>query len=649
MSADVPIVLVNMPMSAVERPSLALGLLKSVLTQAGLRSRTAYANIWFLEYAGLGDYSALETSPPEEALVDWLFAGAAFPDFETDQARFLDRYFQRNPCRHKSEAELRAKFLELRSLIGGFIDWTCGKILKERPAMVGCTSTFTQHVPALALLRRLSELSPGLVTLMGGANCESVMGRTTHARFPWVDYVVSGEADTLIGGLCRDILTHGRDIPPADLPFGVFGPVHRQVGYPTTFTGDLVPRAVVEDIQALPLPDFSDYFAELEQSLYADRIYPGLPMEFSRGCWWQRSSPCTFCGLNGALMTYRQKPAAQAPEEMIEMSARYGTSRIEAVDNILANDFVEKALPRLIALPEKLDIFFEVKANLKRHEVEKLAAGGVRWIQPGIESLDSRVLKLMGKGTTAAQNVQLLKWCRQFGVRVIWSVLWGFPRESDAWYAQMCRLLPLLHHLHPGHAVRLRYQRFSLYHRAADRYGLTLSPAASYHYVYPLSERDLADQVYYFEDSGDNDAGREFGALDANSRPGVQAVIQGMDAWSEEWQGLMAPMLTMRDSGDEIIVEDTRNIAVEREHRVKGLAREILLAADQGMPEAHLVGQLRAANVKQIKRATAGLIARTLIVRLDARLIGLPVWSPCTPMPALSSFPGGSLDRRAGL
>ncbi|MBY2925996.1 RiPP maturation radical SAM C-methyltransferase [Rhizobium leguminosarum] len=648
MSADVPIVLVNMPMSAVERPSLALGLLQSALTRAGLKSRTVYANIWFLEYAGLADYNLLETSPPEEALVDWLFAGAAFPDFKTDHARFLDRYFRRNPCPHKSEAELRANFLKLRSLIGGFIDWTCGKILKERPAMVGCTSTFNQHVPSLALLRRLSELAPGLVTLMGGANCESVMGRTTHARFPWVDYVVSGEADTLIGGLCRDILTHGRDIPAADLPFGVFGPAHRQASYPAAL-GDLVPRAMVENMHALPLPDFSDYFAELQRSLYADRVHPGLPMEFSRGCWWQRSSPCTFCGLNGALMTYRQKPAAQASEEMIEMSKRYGTSRIEAVDNILANDYVEKALPRLVALPEKLAIFFEVKANLKRDEVEKLAAGGVRCIQPGIESLDSRALKLMGKGTTAAQNVQLLKWCRQFGVRVIWSILWGFPRESDAWYAQMGRLLPLLHHLQPGHAVRLRYQRFSLYHRAADQYGLTLSPAASYRYVYPLSERDLADQVYYFEDSEDGDAGRDFRALDAKRRPGVQALIQGMDAWGNAWCGLTPPILSMRDTGDEIIVEDTRNVAAEREQRVKGLAREILLAADQGMPEARLGGQLKGASLMEIEEATADLIARKLIVRLDDRLVGLPLWNPCTPMPALTAFPGGYLDRHVRL
>ncbi|MGZ2464557.1 radical SAM protein [Sinorhizobium medicae] len=179
-------------------------------------------------------------------------------------------------------------------------------------------------------------------------------------------------------------------------------------------------------------------------------------------------------------MTYRQKPAEQAAEEMIEMSARYGSSRIEAVDNILATDCVEKALPRLTALPDKLAIFFEVKANLKRHEVDKLAAGGVRWIQPGIESLDTRPLKLMGKGTTSAQNVQLLKWCRQYGVWVIWSILWGFPGESDAWYAEMAQLLPLLHHLQPPvGVVPLRYHRFSPYHRAAEQHGLKLRPAAA--------------------------------------------------------------------------------------------------------------------------------------------------------------------------
>lgn len=652
MSAEEPIVLVNMPMSAVERPSLALGLLTSVLAQAGLRSRTAYANMWFLEYVGLADHHLLESCLPEEALVDWLFAGVAFPDFEPDHNAFLDQYFQRNLLHAgKGTAERRKNFLALRALMSGFIDWTADKILARRPVMVGCTSTFTQHVPSLALLRRLRERAPGIVTLMGGANCETVMGRTTHKRFPWVDYVVSGEADALVGALCRDILDRGRDIAAADLPFGVFAPAHREAGYPVAPGGDGVPRAVTGDMRSLPLPDFSDYFAELEQSLYAGRIYPGLPMEFSRGCWWGERSHCTFCGLNGGSMGYRQKPAEQAAEEIIEMSARYGSSRIEAVDNILAIDYVEKALPRLAALPEKLAIFFEVKANLKRHEVEKLAAAGVRWIQPGIESLDTRVLKLMGKGTTAAHNVQLLKWCRQHGVRVSWSVLWGFPGESDAWYAEMAPWLPLLHHLQPGRAVRLRYQRYSPYHHAAEKHGLKLRPATPYRFVYPLPEHDLANQVYYFEDCEDNDAGGHIAAKDADRRPGLHAVAKSLDAWLKSWHEATLPMLSMRDSGEEITVEDTRAVAVAREHRINGLERRILLAADDGMPETRVHERLKAMMVSpaEIDAAVADLVARKLIVRLDRRLVGLPLWHPHTLMLAPTAFPGGYFDRRVGL
>lgn len=649
MGDAVPILLVNMPMAAVERPSLSVSLLTSLLARSGLRARVAYANMWFLEYVGLKDYHVLESCLPEEALVDWLFAGVAFPDFKADDAAFLDQYFARNPMHGgRAEAEFRARFLGLRAQMSDYIDWTVDKVLAQRPRIVGCTSTFSQHVPSLALLRRLRERAPDVVTMMGGANCETVMGRTTHKHYPWVDYVVSGEADALVGPLCADLLQRGRDIPAAELPFGVFGPVHRRTQYPVTAAGDRVPRAVNDDMRSLPLPDFSDYFAELETSLYAGRIYPGLPLEFSRGCWWGERSHCTFCGLNGGSMSYRQKPAEQAAEEMVEISTRYGSPRIEAVDNILAIDYVDKALPRLTELPEKLAVFFEVKANLKRREVEKLAAAGIRWIQPGIESLDTRILKLMGKGTTAAHNVQLLKWCRQNGVRVSWSVLWGFPGELDTWYAEMARWIPLLHHLQPGRAVRLRYQRYSPYHQNAGKYGLKLSPSAPYRHVYPLADADLADQVYYFEDSPESDVGGHFSARDAERRPGLHGVARAIDGWLKAWYQPQLPMLSMRDSGGVVLIEDTRAVAFAREQQFAGLARDILLAADENAPEAGLRERLdgNGARSAEIDRIIADLIERKLIVRLDSRLVGLALRHPHTPMPAPTAFPGGYFDRR---
>ena len=82
--------LVNMPMAGITRPSLALGLLKSLLQDQGIGTTVTYPNIWYVEFIGPSQYSTLLGPRTEECLVDWLFAPAAFPDLEADDAAFLD-------------------------------------------------------------------------------------------------------------------------------------------------------------------------------------------------------------------------------------------------------------------------------------------------------------------------------------------------------------------------------------------------------------------------------------------------------------------------------------------------------------------------------------------------------------------------------
>lgn len=637
-AAKADICLVNMPLSGVERPSIALGLLKSILTDAEIPTKVLYPSLWFLEYVGIKSYRALEGIRPEEALVDWLFGAAAFPDFHPDHDRFLTRLAARNPRRGRPPPDTQ-QLLSLRGQMVDFIDWSARKVLALEPRIVGCTSTFQQHVASLALLRRIRELAPEVVTLIGGANCESVMGRTTHAQYPWVDFVVSGEADGFIVPLAEAILDRGRDIPPEHVPFGVFAPVHRTTGYPATNAGDGVPRAVTEDIRTLPLPDYDDYFEELSQSLYSRSIVPGLPMEFSRGCWWGAKSHCTFCGLNGGTMSYRSKPAETVVDDMVRMAERYRVQRIEAVDNILDMGYFEHVMPRLAEEGHDFSIFFEVKSNMKKKQLEALAAAGVRWIQPGIESLDSRILRLMRKGCTAAQNLQLLKWSRQLGVRVSWSLLCGFPGEDDAWYKEMAEWLPLVSHLQPGGAVTLRFDRYSPYFTHPESFGLRLTPSELYRYAYPLAEPDLHNQVYFFEDDGSKDAG----GTSLRVRPGLEAARQAIGAWFSAWTRGPLPMLSMVEEDGALLVEDTRDCAVERHHRIEGLARTILKLADDALPEAQLRGRMAEMGCDEasVERSIDELIARRLAIRLDSRLIGLALWRPHRLLPAPSAFPGG--------
>ena len=158
---------------------------------------------------------------------------------------------------------------------------------------------------------------------------------------------------------------------------------------------------------------------------------------------------CTFCGLNGQTMTFRSKSSRRAMEELTCLSERHPGSRVELTDNILDIGYFKDFLPALAARPEGPRLFYEVKANLKKEQLKMLRAARVMRIQPGIESLSDPVLKLMRKGVTALQNIQLLKWCKELGVQPGWNLIWGFPGEPPDEYVRMARLVPLLTHLRP--------------------------------------------------------------------------------------------------------------------------------------------------------------------------------------------------------
>lgn len=638
-SSSCDVCLVNMPLAGLERPSIALGQLQTLLQKDGVATSSRYANIWFAEYFGLQLVKTLISVPPEDALVDWLFSGAAFPEFSPDHDAYLAMLSRRAPGLAASGLDSQA-LLDLRSRIPGFVDWAAATIVKQKPRIVGCTSTFQQHVASLALLRRLRVLDPDIVTMIGGANCESVMGRTTHANFSWVDFVVSGEADGFIVKLVGDVLNLGSDLAADALPYGVFAPVHRRVGYPVTDQGDGTPRAVTEDARSLPLPDYDDYFSELRQSLYTNVVEPGLPMEFSRGCWWGAKSHCTFCGLNGGSMAYRAKPAEAVVNEMTELSDRYDIRRIEAVDNIMDMGYFKTVLPDLADRKRPFELFFETKANLKKNQVRMLSEAGVHWIQPGIESLDSRILALMGKGCTAAQNILLLKWCRQFGVRTSWAIITDFPGEEDEWYAEMATRVPALLHLQPGSFIPLRYDRYSPYFNKSEHYGLKLRPSPCYQYAYPLSGDELFNQVYFFEDENQSDEPR--------SRPGVLAMRSAIERWVIRWKGSSPPVLTMVDTGDELVIEDSRD--GETTTTLSGLHREALLAADEGPPEQQVIASLirDGYDTSCIAAALNSLEEQKLLIRIDGRAIALPLTKPHQRIPLPSAFPGGTVTARPG-
>jgi magnesium-protoporphyrin IX monomethyl ester (oxidative) cyclase len=448
--------------------------------------------------------------------------------------------------------------------------------------------------------------------------------------------VVSGEADELLAPLCELLLAHGRDAPLALLPDGAI--VRQHVRLNAFGPGAKpVPRATVENLDAAPVPDHSDYLAALHASPLRKFVKPGLLIEFSRGCWWGQKHHCTFCGLNGGGMGYRSKRAETAEAELDAMSAASGITGFMATDNIIDLEYLKTLLPALAARKAPYSLFFETKANLKREQVRLLASAGVVWIQPGIEAFHDDLLKLMDKGSTALINVQLLKYCREFGIYATWNLLFGFPGENDAWHAEVAGWLPLINHLQPPRSIgRVLYDRFSPYHQNPDKYGLRLAPSHSYSAVYPLPPELMADLAYFFADT--SPGARAIG-------PGLALLMSRVVDWSRRFEDGVPSVLSMSENGATIEIYDTRSCAVARRHTLGEFEAAVYRACEPAAGAGEVCRRLALPESEHlsVQAALDRLSESRLVLVLNGRYLALAVPGDSPSILADEEFPGGCL------
>ncbi len=433
-----------------------------------------------------------------------------------------------------------------------FVDWCASSVEWGLYDVVGFTSTFQQNVASLALARRIKSGWPDVRIVFGGANMEGEMGPEYARAFSFLDYVLVGEADRAFPALLEG-LAAGRAPELAGLVSRNGNGVHVRGSAPP-----------LQQMDALPTPDYDEYFERASKvGLVDDPEYACLlPFESSRGCWWGQKHHCTFCGLNGLGMGYRSKSAERVRGELAELVRRHGISFFGATDNILDMKHVQSLFGEIARAREDYQFFYEVKANLSQAQIRELHRGGVRWVQPGIESLSTHVLQLMRKGATMLQNVRLLKWCRYYRIRVSWNLIWGFPGESSEDYVQELAVLRTLSHLEPPHGcTRIWLERFSPYFTDRDSFPVRdVRAEASYRFAYPTADLDL-DKVAYFFDY----------EMEDTLPDDVHAPTQ---AWVAEWQQRYASAtpdtLSYRRTADTLFVDDNRGGRQRGTHQFHG-------------------------------------------------------------------------------
>jgi magnesium-protoporphyrin IX monomethyl ester (oxidative) cyclase len=640
------VVFVQMPFAGVERPSLALGLFTSALRGAGIPTESVYANISFAERIGLAPYTLLRAAAPSSLIGEWLFGESAFgaaargidglprPSLHFDvEDEFIDYV-----VRYRGHPSLEELLLDLRRQASEFVEEVAAEVLRARPKAVACTSMFDQHVASLSVLQRVKALAPEVFTVIGGANCAGPMGLATHRSFPAVDFTVTGEFDQFVVQFFTALVGAAGDAARVGaLPPNVLGPAHRVGEAPA-----LPPAAVLLDMNSAAVPDYDDYFEQLYSSPISPYVLASIPLETSRGCWWGAKQHCTFCGLNAEGMAFRKKAPARALEEIRSLTSRHGVYRFAAADNIIDMSYFDEVLKELSGDGRDYNFFYETKANLKREQVQVMADAGCNFIQPGIESLHDETLKIMRKGITACGNVQLLKYCVEFGVTPAWSILCGFPGSDPSWVAEVAEELPWMFHLPPPSGTTpIRIDRFSPYHQRPADYGLELEVLPAYRLVYPFDDAVLHDLAYFF---------RQKGGITQREAETARASRDVSARWRDEfWSPRRAELTIESDDGQAIRVRDTRECGISPAHELTGTLAALLRALATPASPAAVAGRLAAANGQrpseaEVEDGLAMLRALRLVWRSSTQLVALPTARPLRPMPEKADAAVGKVD-----
>lgn len=563
--------LVSLPWMSPSLPSIQLATLAAALERDGIESDVHELYVDYAARIGLNLYNYL--GDMLGYVPEWVFSRHYYgPEHGDDLSAMLAEHpLKETPWPEYSDVILEA----LEPVTQDFLDDIIEKVDWSQYDIVGCSLTISQLGSSMAFARRVKLRHPELKIVFGGSQCAGLMGRAILRICPYVDVVVHVEGELVLSELVRR-LRGGETLE------GLAGVSWRQPG------GEIVSGEAGglyrPDSERLPLY-YDAYFRRLTRLGLIDKLNPWLPFEGSRGCWYGQKIQCTFCGLH-EIMEFRAWKADAVLAELERLNSRYGIGRFYAMDLILPREYLRTLLPEIARREHDWMFFWEIKSNMKRKELEVLAAAGVRWIQPGIESLDADLLRLMKKGVSPLQNILLLKWCEELSIFSGWNLLFGLPGENRRSYEHLNELIPKLFHLRPpSGGGEFQLHRFSPYFDHPQDFGIQwLGAHRMFKFAFPVSKQDLDELVYL----------HEFEI--AEGRVDTSETLTAVSEWRQAYRRGASLRIDVRADGSSR-VEDTRHGNSDpRVYDLSVAETELYLFLDGGLNQTSVEHSFRQAH-----------------------------------------------------
>ena len=554
------VALISTPWPLFNRPSIQLGTLK-----AYLKSRYSDLSItnyhFYLKIAeGIG-YPVYQKISERTWLAEPVYGALLYPGRKESIEKLFQKKAVREPLiRNTDFNHLVKKVRNISDALISSVDWS-------RFILAGFSVSLCQLTASIYFIRKMKERFPHLKIVVGGTTFSGLAGQNVFNAFPEIDFIVNGEGESPLAGLVHSLMNRDNHETLPEIP----GVISRNSFDET----DGMAFSQLKDLNRLPPPDYDEYFNMLKTFDSDKRFFPTMPVESSRGCWWRKpdvkseTKGCAFCNLNLQWEGYRRKDPIQVIGEIDELTSRYKSLSLAFMDNVLPAKQIQTLFKSLIRLNKDFKMFAEIRASFPSDTLRTMRKAGMAEVQVGIEALSTRLLDKMNKGTTAIQNIEIMKHCEALGMLNESNLIFYFPGSDRDDVAETLKNLEFAMYYRP-----LRYVSFWLglgspVWENPKQYGIRqVSSHPNYSVLFP---EEISRHIRFIIQSYRGDL--------TYQRKLWQPVKKRIGEWEKMYADLAdgSPILSYRDGREFMIIRQKRLTGEPITHRLEGTSREIYL------------------------------------------------------------------------
>ncbi len=570
------VALLSAPWAIFNRPSIQLGALqayiKKVLPSVIVETYFPYLDV--AEVLGISEYKTISQAV---WAAEALYSPLVFPGKYQDASVLFLSQLKNEHCSDfeglvRKIENVHSAWLEKND----FSSWD----------MVGFSVCFSQLLPSLYLASRLKEKYPQLHIVFGGSTCTPSLAQSLPLEFPFIDNVITGEGEIPLAQLIKSVCK-----------------------------GERVKRSEhegqIQNISSLPTPDYDDYFKAVSKLTFS--FFPRLPIEFSRGCWWNK---CTFCNLNLQWKGYRSKLPEKVFAEINELSVKYGILDYTFTDNALPPIDARALFDELNKDSRSFEFFGEIRPLRKQEDYNDFCRGGLTTVQVGIEALSTSLLTRMDKGSTVMENILAMRSAFEAGMQLEGNLILEFPGSTEQEVDDTLDVLDYIYIYPPLSSASFFLGYGSPVYQKCKEFNIkSIAVHTHNHKLFPTSVlKNMPMLIAGYR--GDR------GVQKKRWRP----VKKKIEKWKKFYEKprIIEP-LTYREGGGFILIRQELMTGEICHHRLKGTSRAIYLSCRQPVSMRQLLVSFPKLKTRQLEAFLDDLCRKKLLLIHEQQILALAV------------------------